>query len=249
MATRLTRRAALQTSLLGAAGLFTTTSTVAQSPPAGPTSAERERLAHLAADLMDWYEAPGLSVAIATKGEPVYVEAFGFADKERQETLTTQHRFRIASVTKPITSVGILLLMQARRLRLTDHVFGPNSILGDEYATPPNRQDIERITIEQLLTHTSGGWPNDHDDPMFKNKEMSHRELINWALETQPLRWEPGYRYAYSNFGYCLLGRVIEKNHETEVRSIYRKRCARSVWDIGYANRRQYTRRESGKRG
>jgi CubicO group peptidase (beta-lactamase class C family) len=211
LATRLTRRAALQTSLLGAAGFFTTTPTVAQSPPTGPTSAERERLAHLAADLMDWYEAPGLSVAIATKGEPVYVEAFGFADKERQETLTTQHRFRIASVTKPITSAGILLLMQAGRLRLSDHVFGPNSILGDEYKTPPNRQDIERITIEHLLTHASGGWPNDRDDPMFKNKEMSHRELINWALETQPLRTEPGYRYAYSNFGYCLLGRVIEK--------------------------------------
>src|SRR5271169_1620217 len=56
-----------------------------------------------------------------------------------------------------------------------------------------------------------GGWPNDRDDPMFKNKEMSHRELINWALETPPLRTEPGYRYAYSNFGYCLPGRVIEK--------------------------------------
>src|ERR1700722_15700913 len=65
--------------------------------------------------------------------------------------------------------------------------------------------------IEHLLTHTSGGWPNDHDDPMFKNKEMSHGELINWALEAEPLRWEPGYHYAYSNFGYCLLGWVIEK--------------------------------------
>ena len=40
---------------------------------------------------------------------------------------------------------------------------------------------------------------------------MNHLELINWALETEPLRWEPGYHYAYSNFGYCLLGRVIEK--------------------------------------
>ena len=140
---RLTRRTVVQASLLGAAGMLGTTPTVAQSPPAGPTSAKRERLAHLAADLMDWYEAPGLSVAIATKGEPVYVEAFGFADKARQESLTTQHRFRIASVTKPITSAGILLLMQAGRLRLPDHVFGPNSILGDEYKTPPNRQDLE----------------------------------------------------------------------------------------------------------
>jgi CubicO group peptidase (beta-lactamase class C family) len=208
---RVTRRTVLQASLLGAAGVLGAMPTAAQSAPTGPTPAERERLAHLAADLMDRYEAPGLSVAIAAKGAPVYVEAFGFADKERQETLTTQHRFRIASVTKPITSAGILLLMQAGRLHLTDHVFGPNSILGDEYKTLPNRQDIERITIEHLLTHTSGGWPSDNDDPMFKNKEMSHRELINWALETEPLRWEPGCRYAYSNFGYCLLGRVIEK--------------------------------------
>jgi CubicO group peptidase (beta-lactamase class C family) len=156
-AMRLTRRTVLQVSLLGATGVLRALPATAQSPPAGPTPTERERLAHLAADLMDWYEALGLSVAIAMKGEPVYVEAFGFADKERQEPLTTQHRFRIASVTKPITSAGILLLMQAGRLRLTDHVFGPNSILGDEYKTPPNRQDIERITIEQLLTHTSGG--------------------------------------------------------------------------------------------
>jgi CubicO group peptidase (beta-lactamase class C family) len=211
LATRLTRRAALQTSLLGAAGFFATGSTIAQSPPAGPTSAERQRLAHLAADLMDWYEAPGLSVAIAAKGEPVYVEAFGFADKERQETLTTQHRFRIASVTKPITSAGILLLMQSGRLRLADHVFGPNSILGDEYKTPPDRQEIEKITVEHLLTHTSGGWSNNHDDPMFKNKQMNHRELINWTLENEPLTAEPGYHYAYSNFGYCLLGRIIER--------------------------------------
>jgi len=153
---RVTRRTVLQTSLLGVAGMLRTTPTTAQSPPAGPTAAERARLAHLAADLMDWYEAPGLSVAIATKGEPVYVEAFGFADNERQEALTTRHRFRIASVTKPITSAGILLLMQAGKLRLTDHIFGANSILGDEYQTPPNRQDIEKITVEHLLTHVRG---------------------------------------------------------------------------------------------
>ena len=110
---RVTRRTALQASLLGIAGALRTRPTTAELPPAGPTSSERERLAHLAADLMDWYEAPGLSVAIAIKGEPAYVEAFGFADKEKQEALTTQHRFRIASVTKPITSAGILLLMQA----------------------------------------------------------------------------------------------------------------------------------------
>jgi CubicO group peptidase (beta-lactamase class C family) len=164
---RLTRRSVLQGSLLGVAGILGTGPTVAQSPTQGPTSAERQRLAHLAADFMDFYESPELSVAIGSKGEPVYVEAFGFADKESQKTLTTQHRFRIASVTKPITSAGVLLLMEAGKLHLGDHVFGPKSILGEEYKTPPRRQDIEEITVDHLLTHTAGGWGNTHDDPMF----------------------------------------------------------------------------------
>jgi CubicO group peptidase (beta-lactamase class C family) len=208
---RLTRRSVLQGSLLGVAGILGTGPTVAQSPTQGPTSAERQRLAHLAADFMDFYESPGLSVAIGSKGEPVYVEAFGFADKESQETLTTQHRFRIASVTKPITSVGVLLLMEIAKLHLGDHVFGPNSVLGEEYKTPSGRQDREAITVDHLLTHTAGGWGNTHDDPMFINEKMNHRELINWTLENIALISEPGKRYAYSNFGYCLLGRVIEK--------------------------------------
>jgi CubicO group peptidase (beta-lactamase class C family) len=91
----------------------------------GPTPAERQRLAHLAADFMDFYEVPELSVAIGSNGEPVYVEAFGFADRENQERLTPQHLFRIASVTKPITS----------ELRVSDRVFGPDSLLGDEFTS------------------------------------------------------------------------------------------------------------------
>src|SRR3984957_14626929 len=90
--------------------------------------------------------------------------------------------------------------------------FGPNSILGDEYKTPSERQEIEKIRVEHLLTHTSGGWPNNHDDPMFKNKQINQRELINWTLENDSLTTEPGYHYAYSNFGYFLLGRIIERN-------------------------------------
>ena len=86
---------------------------------------------------MDFLKSPGLSIAIGSRGEPVYAEAFGFADKESQETLTTQHRFRIASVTKPITSVGVLLLMEAGKLSLGDHIFGQNSILGEEYRNSP----------------------------------------------------------------------------------------------------------------
>lgn len=206
-----TRRTVLQGSLLGVAGMLEATPTIAQWRPPEPTSEERQRLARLAADFMDFFEVPGLSVAIAINGEPAYVEAFGLADKENGEKLTPQHRFRIASVTKPITSTGVFSLIEAGKLSLTDRVFGPNSVLGDDYKTPPDRQQIELITIEHLLTHTAGGWSNDSHDPMFTNNQMNHRELITWTLLNQPLASEPGRSFAYSNFGYCLLGRVIEK--------------------------------------
>jgi CubicO group peptidase (beta-lactamase class C family) len=61
------------------------------------------------------------------------------------------------------------------------------------------------------LTHTVGGWDNAKNDPMFVHQDMDHRHLIAWTLENLPLSQQPGTRYAYSNFGYCLLGRVIEK--------------------------------------
>src|SRR5262249_5932535 len=61
------------------------------------------------------------------------------------------------------------------------------------------------------LTHTAGGWSNHGNDPMFAHPQMNHRELIAWTLKNHPLEHEPGTHYAYSNFGYCLLGRVLEK--------------------------------------
>jgi len=178
---------------------------------------------------MDTYEVPGLSVAISIKGKPAYVEAFGVADRETGEALTPQHRFRIASVSKPITSTGIFTLIEAGKLQLGSRVFGPTSILGNDYPTPPNRTVIEQITIEHLLTHTTGGWVNDANDPMFLNQEMNHRELISWTLDHMPLIEPLGKSFAYSNFGYCILGRVIEKlsgqPYEAYIKENILKRC------------------------
>jgi CubicO group peptidase (beta-lactamase class C family) len=203
---------------------------IAQEPALSPTPDERNRLARLAADFMDFYDVPGLSVAISIRGKPAYVEAFGVADREAGEALTPQHRFRIASISKPITSTGIFTLIEAGELPLHSRVFGPNSILGDDYPTPSNhRSNIEQITIEHLLTHTTGGWKNDAGDPMGLDKRMNHRELIAWALEHNDLTDPPGKTFAYSNFGYCLLGRVIEKlagqTYERYVKENILKRC------------------------
>src|SRR5229473_5216210 len=176
------RRKMLQGSLLCALGMVHRSSpALPQELAALPTPDERKRLARLAAAFMETYEVPGLSIAIAIKGKPAYVEAFGVADRDTGEVLTPQHRFRIASISKPITSTGIFTLIETGKLQLDNYVFGPNSILGSDYPTPPtlqnlmmadaSRSNIEQITIEHLLTHTAGGWRNGANDPMRLNKE------------------------------------------------------------------------------
>jgi CubicO group peptidase (beta-lactamase class C family) len=242
------RRKLLQSSLLCAVGMVHRSSPVlAQELAASPTPDERKRITGLAADFMNAYDVPGLSVAIAIKGKPAYVEAFGIADRETGEALTPQHRFRIASISKPITSTGIFTLVEAGKLQLDNCVFGPNSILGSDYPTPPtlqnlmmadaSRSNIEQITIEHLLTHTAGGWRNGANDPMRLNKEMKHRELITWTLQHMPLTVSPGELFVYSNFGYCILGRVIEKltsqTYEQYIQDNILRRCGIIDMQIG----------------
>jgi CubicO group peptidase (beta-lactamase class C family) len=179
--------------------------------PPEPTPPERAAMAAIAQDYMQKYTVPGLSVAIGHGGRIIYAEAFGVADRERRERLLPSHLFRIASVSKPITSVAVFSLIEQSRLNLGDRVFGPGGVLGTDYGGPPYHPGVEQITVEHLLTHTCGGWGNDHDDPMFMNPGMNHAQLISWTLRTKPLERPPGQRYAYSNFGFCVLGRVIEK--------------------------------------
>jgi CubicO group peptidase (beta-lactamase class C family) len=91
----ISRRKLLQGSLLCAVGMVHGSSpALPEELAAPPTPDERKRMAGLAVDFMNAYDVPGLSVAIAIKGKPAYVEAFGVADRETGEALTPQHRFR-----------------------------------------------------------------------------------------------------------------------------------------------------------
>ncbi|WP_433970018.1 serine hydrolase domain-containing protein [Tunturiibacter gelidiferens] len=67
------------------------------------------------------------------------------------------------------------------------------------------------MTVDHLLTHTSGGWPNDNTDPMMHNDGWDQTKLITETIANLPLTYPPGTHWAYSNFGYCILGRVIEQ--------------------------------------
>jgi len=187
----------------------------------------REAPSRIASAFMTNCSVPGMSVAIARHQKIIYEQAFGYADLKKKEPVTGSSLFRIASVTKPITSVAIFSLIEQQRLSLDAKVFGP--VLGTTYGRPPYDAGVERITIEHLLTHTCGGWDKNHDDPMFQNPDMDHRALTSATLKNRPLDFAPGTHYAYSNFGFCVPGRVIEKvtgtGYADYVREGILKRC------------------------
>lgn len=159
--------------------------------------------------VMQGFNAPGMQVAI-TKGEKlVYANQYGFADLQGQEAVTENSLFRIASVSKPITIMAIFSLIEAGSLSFDDSVFGNAGVLGTTYGTPPYNTDIENITVKHLVEHTSG-WTNNPFDPMFANINWSQAEVISDMVDNRPLETTPGDTYYYSNFGYAVLGRVVE---------------------------------------
>jgi CubicO group peptidase (beta-lactamase class C family) len=177
---------------------------------AAPSPAEKAAMRGLATAFMRSYGVPALQVAIAGEGELVYSEAFGLADRERPEDVTPAHRFRIASISKTITSTAVFTLIERGALHLDTRVFGNGVLSQFDIRRSPRSDWMQAITVEHLLTHTCGGWSNEMDDPMFERPELSQGDLIQWTLESHPLLHPPGTAYAYSNFGYCVLGRIIE---------------------------------------
>ena len=172
---------------------------------------------------MTKYNVPAVSIAVAKNEKLVYAKAYGKADKEAGTDATTSHLFRIASVSKPITGVAITKLIQDKKLSMDDTVFGPGGILGTKYGTKAYSDNLKKITVKHLLHHTAGAWGNSVNDPMFMNNALTFTELINYTLDNRPVTKTPGTVHDYSNFGYCLLGRIIEtvsgKSYEEYVKT------------------------------
>jgi N-acyl-D-amino-acid deacylase len=165
------------------------------------------------------HHLPGAALAVAKDGHLVYERGFGYADRDAKEPVEPDSLFRIASISKPITAVSVLQLVERGKLKLDDRVF---DILGLADHVERGRFDErwKKVTILHLLQHT-GGWDrNKAFDPMFRSPtivaELKTKppagagDIIRYMVR-QPLQFDPGERMAYSNFGYCLLGRVIEK--------------------------------------
>ena len=162
----------------------------------------------------------GATVAVVKDERLVYAKGFGYADKERKEEVQPYHRFRIGSVSKLVTAIAILKLVDDGELSLDDYVFGEKGILNGRKYTGIKNRNFYRIKVKHLLNHTSGWSLITYGDPMFIPHKINKMDKTGYPVEfddvikfviTRHLPYTPGTRYNYSNFGYCLLGRIIEE--------------------------------------
>ena len=142
------------------------------------------------------------SVLVSTKDEIVLCKGYGMADYEHDVHNTPSTVFRIASVTKQFTSAAILCLQEQGALSVSDPL--------EKYI--PDFPNGDRITLHHLLTNTSG-IPDIVNIPSIMKSVRTGIpvEMLVDKLGRQPLEFEPGERFDYSNSGYIILGRIIEK--------------------------------------
>ena len=184
------------------------------------------------------YEIPGATVAIAKEGKIVYMRAFGYADINKKIPTQPYNLFRIASLSKQITSATIMKLMQDGLLSMSAKVFGAGGILQNHPVfSAANITDnrIYDITLRNLMEH-SAGWNreincNPNPTSPYTNffagcdvvdyplrvaqltgtpNPVTRDAFIKFAIE-KGLDFAPGTAYKYSNLGYVVLGAVIEK--------------------------------------
>lgn len=144
------------------------------------------------------------AVMITKDGKPILAEAYGLADREHKTPNTLKTRFRIGSMNKMFTSVATLQLAQAGKLDIKDTV-------GKYLTDYPNKDIASKVTIQQLLTHTGGTgdiFGLDYDTHRLELKTI--QDYVKLYGNRVP-KFEPGTRWEYSNYGFILLGAIIEK--------------------------------------
>lgn len=147
-------------------------------------------------------DGSGVAVLVSQDGKILFEHAYGFADIARKVPVTTQTRFRIGSVTKQFTAAAVLKLQEAGKLNVTDKLskYFPDFPKGDQ------------ITLQQLLTHTSGvhSYTSQPDFSTRVLKPIEPSALVE-EIKSYPLDFKPGSGWSYSNSGYFLLGQLVEK--------------------------------------
>jgi N-acyl-D-amino-acid deacylase len=167
---------------------------------------------------MDTIHCQAATAAVSRDGKLLHARGYGWRDEGRHQPTPPDALLRIASVSKPITAAEVKTLIREKKLSLETRVF---PLLGlRPYNGKEGDARLANVTVGHLLEH-KGGWDADKSfDPMFMTGEIAKAlrlkgpvtpaNVVEYML-AQPLQFAPGERSAYSNFGYCVLGRVIEK--------------------------------------
>ena len=144
------------------------------------------------------------AVLLAKQGQPLLSAAYGLADRERRVANTVDTQFRLGSMNKMFTAVAVLSLVEAGKAALDDP-------LGKHLPDYPEPEARSKVTLRHLLMHTGG--TGDIFSPQFFEKRLALRTHGDYLAlyGTRKLLFEPGAEWRYSNYGYVLLGAVIER--------------------------------------
>jgi CubicO group peptidase (beta-lactamase class C family) len=177
-------------------------------PPdlAVPRTSEAEALASLGAELAKAVKEDRFSgaVLVARGDEVIFSRAYGLADRASRAENRIGTQFRIGSMNKMFTAVAILQLVQAGKIRL-------DAPLGTYLTDYPNKDVAQKVTIHHLLTHTGG--TGDIFGPEYEKHRLELKTLGDYVklYGARAPEFEPGSKSRYSNYGFLLLGAVIEK--------------------------------------
>jgi CubicO group peptidase (beta-lactamase class C family) len=144
------------------------------------------------------------AVLVARHGKVLLQDAWGRADRKAGVANTPATRFRIGSMNKMFTAVATLQLAEAGKLKLDDPI-------GAHLPDYPNKEVAAKVTVRHLLTHTGG--TGDIFGPEFEEHRLQLREHRDYLklYGRRGLTQEPGARFEYSNYGFVLLGALIEQ--------------------------------------
>ncbi len=187
----------------------------------------KARVDRIAAQVLEQTGVPSASVAVVQHGKLIYTHAYGNARLEPQADATPEMRYSIGSISKQFTAAAILMLQEEGKISLDDAV--------GKYI--PGLTEGDKVTIRQILSHTSGYqdyWPEDYVmTPMLKS-ESAQQIIDTWAKK--PLDFEPGTKWQYSNTNFVIAGRIVETVTgaplmDLLVSRIFRPLGMKSVWN------------------
>jgi N-acyl-D-amino-acid deacylase len=189
-------------------------------PATGQAVAELAGFDQAITTLMPKWHLPGGQLAVARDGRLVFNRGYGLADVDQQLAVQPDALFRVASVSKAVTAVAILALVDAGKLALDDKAF---PLLGLPLVTQATSDPrLDTITVQDLLVH-AGGWDSSTGvDPQFLPfsrmaaatvglDDPAEATTIVRFMQGVPLDFDPGSKSVYSNFGFNVLGRIIER--------------------------------------